>query len=203
MTSDGHDSSITVAGSWSRNFLEPLLSNPYFMERTLVLLTFDENHTYSKANRVFSILLGGAVPESLHGTTDSQYYNHYSDISTVEANWGLHTLGRWDVGANVFKLVADHTGDIYRSWDEAAGPNPSVFLNASFAGPFNTQTGVGPAAYPVPNVFAVSPKTFRTVSPSIVAKYAFQQNSPQMYYSDSQKIPDGCHPPKGYKGNCS
>ena len=45
-------------------------------------------------NRVFSILLGGAVPESLHGTTDKQFYNHYSDIATVEANWNLHTLGR-------------------------------------------------------------------------------------------------------------
>ncbi|CAK4034967.1 related to acid phosphatase Pho610 [Lecanosticta acicola] len=202
MTSDGHDTSVTVAGTWSRNFLEPLLSNPYFMERTLVLLTFDENHTYSLANRVFSILLGGAVPESQHGTTDCQYYNHYSDISTVEANWGLHTLGRWDVGANVFKLVADETGDIYRPSDEVAGSTPSQFLNASFQGPFNTQKTVGYAPWPVPNVFAVSPRTLRTVSPSIIAKYAGQQNSQQMYYNDSQIIPDGCHPPKGYVGNC-
>lgn len=43
MTSDGHDSSVTVAGAWSRGFLEPLMSNKYFMERTLILLTFDEN----------------------------------------------------------------------------------------------------------------------------------------------------------------
>lgn len=45
MTSDGHDTTVTVAGTWCRNLLEPLLNNSYFMERTLVLLTFDENHT--------------------------------------------------------------------------------------------------------------------------------------------------------------
>lgn len=45
MTSDGHDTSVTTAGTWSKNFLQPLLSNDYFMQRTLVLLTFDENHT--------------------------------------------------------------------------------------------------------------------------------------------------------------
>lgn len=32
MTSDGHDTSVTVAGSWTRRFLEPLLTNEYFMK---------------------------------------------------------------------------------------------------------------------------------------------------------------------------
>jgi acid phosphatase len=36
---------------------------------------------------VFSVLLGDAVPAELEGTTDDNYYNHYSEISTVEANW--------------------------------------------------------------------------------------------------------------------
>lgn len=144
-------------------------------------------------------MLGGAVPEALEGTTDDQFYDHYSDISTVEANWGLHTLGRWDVGANVFKLVAQHTGDIYRSWDAVAGSNPTVFLNSSFAGPFNT--GFQNASYPVPNVLAVSPATFRTVLPSIQAEYAWTQNSKQMYYNNGVQIPDGQHPPKGYAVN--
>lgn len=77
MTSDGHDSSVTVAGAWTKGFLEPLLSNKYFMDRTLILITFDENETYEIPNRVFSILLGGAVPDSLKGTTDSNYYVRY------------------------------------------------------------------------------------------------------------------------------
>lgn len=39
MTSDGHDTSVTTAGTWTRNFLEPLLSNKHFMDNTLVLVT--------------------------------------------------------------------------------------------------------------------------------------------------------------------
>lgn len=39
MTSDGHDTSVTQAGEWARGFLEPLLSNPNFLSRTLVLLS--------------------------------------------------------------------------------------------------------------------------------------------------------------------
>lgn len=117
-------------GEFCRRFLEPLLSNTYFMEGTLILITFDENHTYQRANRVFSILLGGAVPTELVGTTDSHYYNHYSELSTVEANWNLHTLGRWDVGANVFDLVAKKTGDIYRPNHAATGHHPTMFYNS-------------------------------------------------------------------------
>ena len=30
MTSDGHDTTVTVAGTWTRNFLEPLLNNTNF-----------------------------------------------------------------------------------------------------------------------------------------------------------------------------
>lgn len=37
MTSDGHDTSVTVAGTWTRNFLEPLLTNEYFMKVALQL----------------------------------------------------------------------------------------------------------------------------------------------------------------------
>jgi len=195
MTSDGHDSSVTTAGAWSRNFLEPLLSNKYFMERTLVLLTFDENHTYTIGNRVFGILLGGAVPSNLHGTIDDQYYNHYSDISTVEANWNLHTLGRWDVGANVFKLVAEQTGDIYRPDNAVTSSSPSQFLNASYAGPLSSNNK---APYPIPNTQAKSPKTQRSVLPSIVELYSSMQKSVNAYYDNGVKIPDGQHPPKGY-----
>jgi acid phosphatase len=31
MTNDGHDTSVTVAGAWTRSFVEPLLDNEYFM----------------------------------------------------------------------------------------------------------------------------------------------------------------------------
>ena len=109
--------------------------------------------------------------------------NHYSEISTVEANWDLHTLGRWDVGANVFDMVAQVTGDIvgfsctnlrdgdsdidkqYRPNDAATSKDPSIFYNSSFAGPFNTEFQKAP--YSAPNLNIVSPKTGRTVLPAI------------------------------------
>ena len=44
------------------------------MQDTLILVTFDENHSYPIQNRIFGVLLGGAVPKELHGTVDDNYY---------------------------------------------------------------------------------------------------------------------------------
>jgi acid phosphatase len=46
MTNDGHDSSVTVAGTWAKNFLEPLLTNENFMNNTLVFLSSSSNYYY-------------------------------------------------------------------------------------------------------------------------------------------------------------
>ncbi|ANB14116.1 hypothetical protein AWJ20_5074 [Sugiyamaella lignohabitans] len=109
MTDDGHDSNIATAGAWSYNFLTPLLSNSYFTKNTLVVLTFDENETYSDQNQVYAVLLGD-IPSDLKGTKDNTFYDHYSLIASVQANWGLPMLGRGDCGANVFDLIAQNTG---------------------------------------------------------------------------------------------
>ncbi|TKA79113.1 hypothetical protein B0A55_02406 [Friedmanniomyces simplex] len=194
MTDDGHDSSVTVAGTWARGFLEPLMKNEYFMKDTLILITFDENETQTDVNRVFSILLGGAV-RGKEGTKDANYYNHYSEIATVEANWCLNTLGRWDVGANVFQHVAEKTGDIVRPNTAITGSDPTIFQNSSYAGPFNT--GFANASYPAPNINIVSPKTGRTVLPAIKRTWG---NKPSIY-NNGVVIPDGQHPPAGYAVN--
>ncbi|KAJ9150133.1 Acid phosphatase [Coniochaeta hoffmannii] len=102
MTNDGHDTSVTTAGKWARNWLTPLLSNPNFnTPRTLIILTFDEGTTLG-TNQVYAALLGGAVPSAKVGTTDGTRYNHYSLTKTVERNWGLGNLGTNDVGAAAF-----------------------------------------------------------------------------------------------------
>jgi phospholipase C len=102
MTNDGHDTDVTTAGNWARGFLEPLLSNPNFnTDRTLIILTFDECENYLAANRVFTVLLGGAVSGKV-GTTNSTRFNHYSLTKTVEQNWGLGNLGENDVDATAF-----------------------------------------------------------------------------------------------------
>jgi len=114
MVDDGHDTSIDYAAQWLQYWLVPLLSNENFNDNnTLVVLTFDENESYNEHNCVLTLLLGGAVPKSAWGTTDSTYYTHYSLLSTVEANWGLGSLGRGDTNktlSNVFSFVANATG---------------------------------------------------------------------------------------------
>jgi acid phosphatase len=94
---------VTVAGQWARSFLTPLLSNKNFnTERTLIILTFDECSNYLAANRVYTVLLGGAIPRSSIGTSNGTRFNHYSLTKTVEDNWGLGNLGENDVGASAF-----------------------------------------------------------------------------------------------------
>ncbi|ROW03662.1 hypothetical protein VMCG_05365 [Cytospora schulzeri] len=195
MTSDGHDTSVTVAGEWTRNFLEPLLNDTRFMKNTLVLVTFDENSSYALQNRVLAILLGDAVPSHLVGTTDSNFYNHYSEIATVEANWDLHTLGRWDVGANVFSFVAEKTGDIVRKWNDKSAALSSTYYNESYDGVFNDAASY--PVYPAPNLNIKSPSG-RTVFPSIKATWANSSNPD--YYSNIIEVPDRMHPPAGYSG---
>lgn len=188
--SDGHDTSVTTAGKWSSAFLTPLLTNPSFNKHTLVLLTFDENHTYTAQNRVLALLLGDCIPASLVGTTDTSYYNHYSALATVEANWGLHTLGRWDVGANVFKFAAAKTGDVVRAWSSAnSRPLADRFFNQSYPGLFNTANRNVPL--PVPNTAEVY--NGRTVLQKIKDGWAFLQS--ESYYTTALEIPDGLNPP--------
>ncbi|KAI9743500.1 MAG: hypothetical protein M1818_002813 [Claussenomyces sp. TS43310] len=187
MTDDGHDSSVTTAGTWLRWFLDPLLTNPNFMNNTLVLLTFDENENYAIRNNVFSVLLGDALPASLVGQSDTTYYNHYSEIATVEANWNLSTLGRWDVGANVFSPVAQNGSDKARTW--SGDPSfDEMFFNYSYDGIFNHDSY---APQPVPNVELV--RNGRSVLGSVVANWSSQES--QTYYKDQVEIPDGFHPP--------
>jgi hypothetical protein len=97
MVDDAHDTDINFLSQWLQYWLLPLLNDTNFNDnKTLILLTFDENETYTVNNQIFAILLGGAIPTSMRGTIDSTYYTHYSALSTVQANWGLGSLGRGD-----------------------------------------------------------------------------------------------------------
>ena len=97
MVDDGHDTTIDFTANWTSFWLGALLNDTNFNDnRTLIVLTFDETETYTVNNQVLTILLGGVIPEAARGTVDSTYYTHYSCLSTVEANWGLGSLGRGD-----------------------------------------------------------------------------------------------------------
>ena len=133
MTNDAHDTNITVAGNFLKNFLPPLLKNEYFSKDTLVLVTFDETDSYTEANRVYSFLVGGAVPENLKGTKDDTFYTHYSIIASLSANWGLPSLGRWDCGANLLKQVAEKKN--YTNWQ--IDDWSKLLLNETYPGPMS------------------------------------------------------------------
>ncbi|TVY42249.1 putative acid phosphatase [Lachnellula subtilissima] len=147
MLNDGHNTTLEYAANWTQSFIAPLLANEKFMEKTLVLLTYDESATYPIPNRIGSLLLGGAVPKELQGTNDSTLYTHYSILSTLENNWGLPNLGRYDVGANVFDLVANKTGYVNHAPENIASVNNSL----SYAGFLNTDPKLS-KPIPAPNL---------------------------------------------------
>lgn len=99
---DAHDTNVDFTSDWLTSFLVPLLANPSFNDnRTVILLTFDESESYNLNNNVYTLALGGGLPKELIGTIDSTYYTHYSTLSTVQANWGLGSLGRGDTNKYV------------------------------------------------------------------------------------------------------
>jgi hypothetical protein len=95
---DGHDTSIDFTATW----LQPFLQNQFFASpafntsRVLLHIAYDEA-TIDLDDGVYSTLLGNAIPANLVNSVDKNYYNHYSVLATVEANWGLGNLGRGDV----------------------------------------------------------------------------------------------------------
>jgi acid phosphatase len=185
MQNDGHDTSLEFAATWSKDFLTPLLSNDYFMNNTLVLLTYDESATYSLPNKIVSILLGGAVPSDLKGTTDDTFYTHYSILSTLENNWDLPNLGRYDVGANVFKFVADKTGYKNRQYDVS-----TVDLSISYPGFLNSANS-GPL--PPPNLQLMGAGR-KGVVQTVAQQWSSTANQ-QTPYDGSGKVFDAKSPP--------
>lgn len=130
LVNDGHDTTAAFFSNFTSYFLTPLLKDSRFnSNRTLILLTFDENESYTAPNRIFTLALGGAVPSALRNTTDSTYLTHYSGLSTVEANWGLRSLGRGDVNktmANVLPFFASSLNYTNTNVDAASIPQTNV-----------------------------------------------------------------------------
>ncbi|KAK3320803.1 phosphoesterase family-domain-containing protein [Cercophora scortea] len=135
MLNDGHNTTLKFSTDWSHDFLQPLLADDAFDGRTLIMLTYDESETYSEPNHIVTLLLGSAIPPALKGTHDNTMYTHYSILSTVELNWGLPHLGRYDVGANVFQFAADLSGYKKNKIPQNAD---SVNNSVSYPGIFNS-----------------------------------------------------------------
>jgi len=96
----GGNTGVTYAGNYLSSFFKYRLS--YFPERTLILVTFDEDDR-TENNHVYAVLVGGDVDS---GRNLSTHYTHYSILKTIEQNWNLKNLGKGDVSANAFDLGA-------------------------------------------------------------------------------------------------
>lgn len=147
MLNDGHNTTLGYAAVWTDAHVRMLLNKPSFTNNTLLLITYDESETYSKPNKIVSLLLGGAIPKEKKGTTDDTFYTHYSILSTLENNWELPNLGRYDVGANVFDIVAQKTGYQNRPPSTVAPLNNSL----SYAGALHNDPAMF-KPYPPPNL---------------------------------------------------
>lgn len=168
LRNDAHDTSVGYAASWLTYWLLPLLNDPNFnTNKTLILLTFDENETYTIGNSVYSLLIGGVIPQAMKNTTDSTFYTHYSAISTVENNWDLGNLGRQDTNktlANVFNLVASVTS-YHNNGLTNSSALPQLNITGTIPGPLNPNYFV---PYLAPNMNSTgggSGKTF--VAPNV------------------------------------
>ncbi|CAD6926948.1 unnamed protein product [Tilletia controversa] len=154
MVNDGHDTSPAFFSNWTDFFLLPLLNNTAFNNnRSLIVLSFDENEDYTVNNQVATIILGNGLPQNLVGTEDDTYYTHYSFLSTVEANWGLKTLGRGDVNktmSNVLSFVANVTG--YQNVNVPVEERPLTNLTGVAPGPLSADLFTEFYAPPQPNV---------------------------------------------------
>ena len=92
---DGHDAPLDTAVTWLTTFLRPILSDSAIMQRTLVVVTFDEAANPlaevlfgKQPNKIYTVLLGGM----LRGHQSDRQYSHLSLLRTVEDNFGLPHL---------------------------------------------------------------------------------------------------------------
>ena len=121
---DGHTpESVDGLAAWLEKFLEPLLKDEKFTKGSLVVVTFDESIPYG-SNHVYTTLLGSMVKA---GSVQSGHYDHYSLLRTIEENWNLGSLNRFDRTANYFSFL----------WN---APPPAVNMA------LHTQVAVAPAA---------------------------------------------------------
>ena len=99
INNDGHDTGLAYAGKYLDAFLGPRLAK--FPPRTLIIITWDEDD-YFDNNHIDTIALGSMLAP---GSTDNTLYNHFSLLRSVEDNWKLGTLNRYDASANSFQFM--------------------------------------------------------------------------------------------------
>ena len=94
---DAHDCSLSVADTWIKENVGPLLTRPEIIDHGLVVFTFDEAEDgdqrgcceNSRGGRIATWLVGTGITPGVHTTVP---YNHYSLLRTIEDSFGLPCL---------------------------------------------------------------------------------------------------------------
>ena len=92
VNNDGHDTGVTFADGWYREKFTRLITDKKFMNRTILVTTFDEDGG-TVANHIYTSIAGGPVRD---GQVVSDPLNHFSILKLIEDNWALGNLGKAD-----------------------------------------------------------------------------------------------------------
>jgi phosphatidylinositol-3-phosphatase len=99
---DAHSCRLSTGDAWLSTTI-PRITNSSEFSSTAVFITYDEGSTNASATGAPG---GGKVvciavsPYAKHGYVSDVPYSHYSLLATVEAIFGLGSLGRNDLGAS-------------------------------------------------------------------------------------------------------
>lgn len=101
---DAHDCSWAHASAWLQRFMTPFLRHPHLLDRTLLVVTFDESggHIDRHENHILTLFLGGNVKP---GYVETRHFDHFNVLRTIEDNFGLAALDTKDAGSSPITTV--------------------------------------------------------------------------------------------------
>jgi len=104
MNHDGHDTSLTYAATFLKNWLATWVDGyPNTWKKVLLLITFDEDDNNTENNHIAAMFRGKGLRWARDAGTTT--YTHYSITKFVERNFNLSNLGSNDVLANDFTAL--------------------------------------------------------------------------------------------------
>jgi acid phosphatase len=99
---------VQTSAQWLSSFLRNKLNNAAFMNNTAIFVTFDQSNVRFpdkdplENNHVWAVAFGRAFST----INTALNYNHYSILSTLEANWNLPTLRSFNTNTTLNDLFS-------------------------------------------------------------------------------------------------
>jgi len=94
LLNDAHDTNVAYADNWYGKAFGPVIANPQWMNRLVLISTFDESGL-SRKNQIYTTVYGPTV----NAKTYADNINTLSLLRMIEDNWSLGNFGKSDVTA--------------------------------------------------------------------------------------------------------